>query len=324
MSKLNVVLITQGMSRVVLPLFQSDINIVAVVESASRRFSKNYFIQRCYYKIIYVLYLIFKPQKNLKVYCKSKGIDYLLHQKGKESELISFLRDRKVDLIVVYSMSQLLTKEVLNLPTQGAINLHPSFLPEYRGPNPDFWHYYDMKPYAGISVHYISRGEDTGDLIYSDKVDIPFGIKSDERLDVVVSQHGLKLLIKAIADIENGTVVRVRQSKESPTVRARNIEVNEHGMLVDWENWPTLRIWHLLRGTYTWLFPYKNTSLFFRHAFVWEPVRYYQLDCTNEKHPQVGVITKINGDYCVRTRQDIIILNRKFSLKKFIAWLTIK
>lgn len=80
-------------------------------------------------------------------------------------ELESWVKSLSPDLIVVYSMSQLLKENIYSIPRFGTINLHPSYLPEYRGPNPIFWMYYNMEKQGGVTVHYIDQGEDTGNII---------------------------------------------------------------------------------------------------------------------------------------------------------------
>ncbi|WP_397538315.1 hypothetical protein [Rummeliibacillus pycnus] len=64
---------------------------------------------------------------------------------------------------------------------------------------------------------------------------------------------GGKLLLKSIIDIENGSAPRIKQPKERPTVRARQIKASEYKEIIDWEEWEIERIWHLLRGTQNWL-----------------------------------------------------------------------
>jgi len=150
-------------------------------------------------------------------------------------------------------MSQLLTRDFLTITPLGVINLHPSLLPNYRGPNPDFWQYYDMEMNPGVTVHYVDPGEDTGDIIYQERMNISLGDKSPVRLDKLIGELGVSLLIKAIDSIAEGNAPRIPQPMQSPTVRARNLKPEEHTKLIDWYNWPVERVWHVLRGTELWL-----------------------------------------------------------------------
>ncbi|AAM07923.1 formyltransferase family protein [Methanosarcina acetivorans] len=76
------------------------------------------------------------------------------------------IRNLEPDLIVVFSMSHLLKENVFNVPSYGTVNIHYSYLPEYGGPNPLFWQYYDYILDPGVTLHYVDKGEDTGNVIY--------------------------------------------------------------------------------------------------------------------------------------------------------------
>ena len=190
---------------------------------------------------------------NLKAYCLKRKIPYILFSPGKSKDVAAWLKKLSPDLLVIFSMSQLLKKNIISIPRLGVINLHPSYLPFYRGPNPDFWQYYDMDVNPGVTVHFVDEGEDTGDIIHQERIPVPLGIKSPERLDKLIGDAGVRLLTQSIREIDAGSAKPVRQPQASPTPRARNILPEEHRNLIDWENWPIERIWNLLRGTELWL-----------------------------------------------------------------------
>ena len=250
---MKVVLITQGVSRIVAPVLDSDHDIVGVIESAPR----NHLKKRGFYKIKAMLrwlcYSFFNRDRSLKALCEGLNIPYRFMTSSDDEGLLSWLREKNPDLIIVFSMSQLLKKGVFSIPRLGTINLHPSFLPEYRGPNPDVWQYINMEEYPGVTVHYVDEGEDTGDIICQDRMHIPLGTKSPERLDRLIGKLGVALILKTLNAIEGGYATRVKQPAESPTCRARNLHPSEHKTIIDWENWPVERVWHVLRGTELWL-----------------------------------------------------------------------
>ncbi|MGI6455390.1 MAG: formyltransferase family protein [bacterium] len=76
-----------------------------------------------------------------------------------------WVREKNPDFICVKSMSQLLKENIFSIPKYGTINLHPSILPNYRGPNPLFWTMFNQECESGMTVHYINKGEDTGDIL---------------------------------------------------------------------------------------------------------------------------------------------------------------
>ena len=105
-----------------------------------------------------------------------------------------------------------------------------------------------------ITVHYIDEGEDRGDVIFQERVHIPLGTKSPERLDKLIGDVGASLLIKAIR-------YTIRQSPSNsaagrqPNLTARNIQPEEHKEIIDWKNWPIERIWHVARELSRGLMP---------------------------------------------------------------------
>ncbi len=114
--------------------------------------------------------------------------------------------------------------------------------------------YYNQESSGAVTLHYIDKGEDTGDIIYQESFDFPLGAKSPAMHDLAIGEVGTSLIFKALNKLSNGEELpRQRQPEKSPTRRARNINKSEHHMLIDWNQWPIERIWHLLRGTESWL-----------------------------------------------------------------------
>jgi len=302
---LKIVLITQGISRVVNPLVESRHNIVGIVESAPR--NKHSLLYKSYRSIKGFV-------GKLACYCRRKKIPYFYMKNGCDHAIETWLKKISPDIIVVYSMSELLKTNIYSIPPKGTINLHPSYLPEYRGPNPDFWQYYDMEMRPGISVHYLDAGEDTGDVIIQKRIDITLGIKSPDRLDHLVGVEGSKLLIKALNAIKVGDYERIKQKILSPTNRARNLVLEEHPAIVDWVNWPIEKVWHVLRGSELWLNALPQPKGFFRgQRWVIE-----NLEMCESNNATLGEIYNENGKYYVAVKNGRIYLSLFFNLKAFV------
>lgn len=233
---------------------------------------------------------------------------------GEDEGLLSWLREKKPDLIVVFSMSQLLKKSMFSIPRLGTINLHPSFLPEYRGPNPDVWQYINMEENPGATVHYIDEDEDTGDIIFQDRIHIPLGTKSPERLDALIGDLGVSLVLKALDAIEAGEAPRIQQPAESPNSRARNITIDEHKQIIDWENWPVERVWHVLRGTELWLNALPQPAGIFRGQ-RWSIGNF---DSCSRGTDIPGKLYKVNGRRYVAAVDGRIFLSLDFCIKRMI------
>jgi methionyl-tRNA formyltransferase len=246
---MRIIIITQGISRIVYPLLSSKYDIVGIIECAPRGYTKRRKNSSLLKKLYHFLFRV----ATLETLSKSKRIPYYFMTSADDVQLQTWVKNLSPDLIVVFSMSQLLKPIIYKIPKYGTINIHPSILPKYRGPNPDFWHYMNMEKEQGITIHYIDEGEDTGDILYQQVVSVPLGMKSPERLDLLITNTAVPALFKVIDGIHNNTIVPYAQPIESPTPRARNIKESEHTKCIDWYNCSVEKIWNILRGTELWL-----------------------------------------------------------------------
>ena len=311
---LRVVLITQGVSRVVKPLLESRHNLVGIMEAAPRAKRQLSLLPQ----ILLKLKQIFRPSNNLTNFCKKNNLAYFYLDKTTNNNAIEWLEKVNPDIIVVFSMSQLLKEEIFNWPKYKTINLHPAYLPEYRGPNPDFWHYYNKVTNPGVTVHYIDKGEDTGDIIYQERVNVELGIKSPQRLDKLIGETGVKLILKALDAIQAGNAPRIKQPTISPTPRARNLKLDEHKTIINWNEWKIDRIWNLLRGTELWLNALPAPKgLFNNQRWIIEEM----ISEDNVPQDLWGKIRKENGKYYVYCNGGKIHLTLRINLKLLIKHL---
>lgn len=231
-SRLKVIFITMGVSEVMNTLLESSVNIIGVIESKQRNTDKK--------------------NDQLENFCLEKKLPYYFMNKGCNDHLEKWMKKLEPDLIVVFGMSELLKVNILNIPKKGCVNLHLSLLPKYRGSHPIFWTFYNYDLNPGVTIHYINEGEDIGNIIYQESYDMPIGTTEEEMI-ILSSNLGSKLLIRAILAIDNNCAPSIKQPIGSPTVRARQIQLNEYKDIVNWKEWEIERIWHLLRGTQNWL-----------------------------------------------------------------------
>ena len=82
---------------------------------------------------------------------------------------IPFVNQMQPDFLVSYGYPYILKEEILQLFPSRAINLHISYLPWNRGSDPDLWSLVDDTP-KGVTIHYLDRGVDTGDIIVQKEV----------------------------------------------------------------------------------------------------------------------------------------------------------
>lgn len=307
--ELKVMIITMGLSRIVQPIVNLH-NVVGVIECAPRKIKNKTNILLL--KVTKKLYFFLKPSKSLKTYTNNKKIPYYYMNSGSDKSLENWVKSIAPDVIVVYSMSQLLKPSIFNIPEYGTINLHPALLPKYRGPFPDFWMYHNTEKKGGVTVHYIDEGEDTGDIIYQEKYDIPLGMKSPDMMDLAIGKIGTNLLLKALNNVEE--LPRQKQPKQSPTPRARNIKAEEHTNIINWTIWDIEKIWHLLRGTQLWLNAVEQPKGIYKGQ-RWTIDEFEKCD-TSKYIP--SKIYRENSRYFIACRDGIIFLSLNFSLKNLV------
>ena len=123
---------------------------------------------------------------------------YFLLTSQNQQKCIQWMNQISPDLVVIYSMSQLLSSEFLRMPRLGCINLHPSALPRFRGPNPCFWTYYNQDVKAGVTLHYLDKREDSGPIIDQRHYIVPLGMKYPEMENLAIGKLGVEMLLETL------------------------------------------------------------------------------------------------------------------------------
>ncbi|MDR3598217.1 methionyl-tRNA formyltransferase [Clostridium sp.] len=169
-----------------------------------------------------------------------------------DRNLINQLKELKPDFIIVVAFGQILTKEVLDIPKYGCINLHASLLPMYRGAAPIQWAVINGEKVSGNTTMLMDVGLDTGDMILKDEVQITNNMTYGELHDILMIR-GADLLIKSMEGIVNGDIALQRQSDE--TFYAKMLDKNI--AKIEW-NKSSQEIHNLVRGLNPWPIAYTN------------------------------------------------------------------
>jgi methionyl-tRNA formyltransferase len=83
-----------------------------------------------------------------------------------------FLKSLNLDLIIVVAFGLILPQEILDIPRFGVLNLHPSLLPELRGPSPIHYAILNRMKFTGVSIMALDAGVDTGPIISQQRIAI--------------------------------------------------------------------------------------------------------------------------------------------------------
>ena len=129
---------------------------------------------------------------------------------GAAAELIKSLNP---DILVVVAYGRILPDEMLNIAKFGAINVHASLLPKYRGAAPIQWAVLNGDKITGVSTMYLASEMDAGDVIYTAETEIGEFETSGELFDRLMVM-GAELLHKTLTNIEAGTAPRIPQNND--------------------------------------------------------------------------------------------------------------
>ena len=152
----------------------------------------------------------------VKEYAKDHDIPVLQPAKIKEASEVARLKGIDADIYVVAAFGQILSKEILDIPKFGCINVHASLLPEYRGAAPIQWAIADGKKVTGVTIQQMNEGVDTGDIISSSEVEISDDETGESLFDRLMEEG--KTLIAATLDmIENGSISPIPQDESKAT-----------------------------------------------------------------------------------------------------------
>ncbi len=132
------------------------------------------------------------------------GIEVLEVGSLRHPATLTALSSHNVDVLCVACFPWRLPSAVLELPRLGCLNVHPSLLPEYRGPAPLFWVLRNGEESTGVSVHLMTEELDAGPILAQQEIPIPDGILGEE-LDRVCSKVGAELLLGAVRGLAAGT-----------------------------------------------------------------------------------------------------------------------
>lgn len=163
------------------------------------------------------------------------------------AENLALLRELQADIFVVVAYGQFLGGELLSLPRYGAVNIHASLLPAYRGAAPIHRAVLNGESKSGVTIMYIDSGMDSGDIIISGETEIGPDMNSGQLHDALAEQ-GAELLIEALRGIEQGTAPRIAQD-HSRASKAPMLKREEE--VVDW-SLSAREVHNRIRGLAPW------------------------------------------------------------------------
>lgn len=182
-------------------------------------------------------------QTPVKEYALEQGLTVYQPQKVKTPEFVELLHELQPELIVVAAFGQFLSKEILELPKYGCINVHASLLPKYRGAAPIQYAIIKGEKESGVTIMQMDIGMDTGAML--DKVVVPIEENTTMgELHDALREQGATLLLEVIDKIAAGTAVSEPQDDAQATYATLLDRSMEH---IDWSK-TAQEVHNLIRG----------------------------------------------------------------------------
>jgi methionyl-tRNA formyltransferase len=165
-------------------------------------------------------------------YARQHGIPAFEPTSPNRPEFVLAMADLRPDLFLAVGYLGRLKAEILKVPRLLSANFHASLLPAYRGKHPLFWALRHDERWAGLTVHAMSSGLDTGDILYQVRV----GTRRDDSVaslyDRVIGRS-LPLVSRLIADAGAG---RLRPRPQDEAGASYYSSVSEVDFLLDWSH----------------------------------------------------------------------------------------
>ena len=175
-------------------------------------------------------------------FAKDQGFPLIEPRSLRSQELNTQLTALNPDLFVVVAY-KILPKSLIDLPRLGALNLHASLLPKYRGAGPIQWALMNGDTTTGVTVFQITPDVDTGDILLQQEI----AIGADDTmwtLGMRLCEAGAKLVIEAMDALETGSI---SGSPQDPALATPAPKITKEMTLIDWA-WPAEKIHNWVRG----------------------------------------------------------------------------
>ena len=235
----------------------------------------------------------------VKLFAKDLGFDVYQPSSLKDPKTCQEISELKPSLIIVAAYGKLIPKELLSIPQYGCWNLHPSLLPEYRGPSPVVSAILDGKTSTGVTLMQMDEGLDTGPIIDQEKLKLNITGSAKEFTEKLFAMGG-ELLIKNLPNLINGNMI-LRQQTNSLATTTKLVKKSDG--LINWKDTAE----HIIRMERA----YRNWPGIYTK---WKNKTIQILEIKNIKSDQVyespGKVEKLENKLIVQTAKGGVIISK--------------
>lgn len=189
-----------------------------------------------------------------------------------------------VDLIIVGTWKELILPKTYNIPKIATVNVHPSLLPKYRGPNPYIQTILHGEEYSGVTIHLVNDEYDAGAILKQEKVRIYNEDTSRELRERTVSK-ARELVAEFLNDLNEKILTPVNQNENHATYFP-NISGEE--MMLDF----TLQSSDEISRTIRALHPFLPSYITYKEVFFTVDPYNFRISKTTVNYPANTIIAK--------------------------------
>ena len=170
-----------------------------------------------------------------------RGLTVYQPDSVRTEEALELMRSLAPDVLCVVAYGKILPDAMLAIPRLGAVNVHGSLLPKYRGAAPIQWSVLNGDEYAGVTTMYLAHDMDAGDIIYREATPVGEYETAGELFDRLAAM-GARLLVKTLAAMEAGSAPREEQNQDEATYVG---QLDKSICPIDWEAGPREIVKHI-------------------------------------------------------------------------------
>lgn len=238
----------------------------------------------------------FSPVKEAAI---EAGIPVFQPNRVRDGAFIEQLRSILPDVIVVVAFGQLLTKEILELPRYGCLNVHASLLPKLRGAAPIQWSVIDGDKESGVTIQQMDEGLDTGDILLVEKYTLDPKETGGSLFDKLAKLGG-PMILKVLQMAEEGSLQPQKQDDAQHTYAKRFSKATGQ---MDFTK-PAKELERLIRGLNPW--PSAFCFLNGKMLKIWE-ADVIEDTVSSDQDTEAGMIVDVAKDsFDVKTKDGLL------------------
>lgn len=183
----------------------------------------------------------------VKAYALEQGFDVYQPLNFKDDADVAQLADLRPDVLLVAAYGLILPQRVLDIPTHGALNVHASLLPKYRGAAPIQRSILNGEPATGVTIMQMEAGLDTGPMLLQRALGIAWDDTAETIHDQLADMGG-RMLAETLDMLVEGRITSIPQDDDRATYAAKLTKDEGH---IDW-NQPVDQIHNRIRAMHPW------------------------------------------------------------------------